>query len=231
MRFHLITLAIMLGLGGCASLRPVKDPAVHHLLDATVPGRALTAQVPAIAVKRTTLPGYLDRLQLVTRANGKLVLSETDLWGEPLDAGISRVLAGNLGRLTGSMTIQPVESFTSLDYTALLEVKVAGFDTDDGTRMVLEGTWKLQPVGGAETRARYFRIEVPVPVTASAADGRVEAMNRALGILAGRIADGIANEVSIVRGIWSPARGAGRFFQDHPNATLCPNGAAASNTG
>lgn len=191
MKLRLITPAIMLGLAGCASLRPVKDPAVHHLLEATAPGRTLTAQVPAIAVKRTTLPGYLDRLQLVTRTNGKLLLSETDLWGEPLDSAISRVLAGNLGRLTGSMTIQPVESFTSLDYTVLLEVKVAGFETDDDKGMVLEGTWKLQPVGGAEARTRFFRIEVPVPITASAADGRVEAMNRALGILAGRIADEI----------------------------------------
>jgi uncharacterized lipoprotein YmbA len=189
MKLHSLMFVSMLGLAGCASLRPVKDLAVHHLLDPTVPERALTAQTPAIAVKRTTLPGYLDRLQLVTRADGKLVLSEADLWGEPLDAAISRVIAGNLSRLTGSMTIQPVESFTSLDYTALLEVKVAGFDTDAGNRMVLEGTWKLQPVGGAETRTRFFRIAVLVAITPNVADGRVEAMNRALGILARRIAD------------------------------------------
>jgi hypothetical protein len=84
---------------------PVKDEAVHHLLEPVAADQPLTATKPAIAVSRAALPSFLDSEQLVTRVDGALVASDLDLWGEPLDLGISRVVAGNLGRLTRSANI------------------------------------------------------------------------------------------------------------------------------
>ena len=168
-------------------LQPVKDTATQHVLEPLVPDRTLTAARPAVAVNRPSLPGYLDSQQLVTRANGKLMMSNRDLWGEPLDTGISRVMASNLSRLTGSMNIQPVESFTTLDYTTLLELKVAQFEPDAANQMVLQGTWKLQPVTGKETSAHFFRLLVPVPPSPAELSARVTAMNQALEQLARQI--------------------------------------------
>ena len=122
---HLTFSLLLLTFTSCSVLQPVKDTAIQHVLEALVPDRNLTATRPAMAIGRPALPGYLDCSQLVTRANGTLKVSRHDLWGEPLDTGISRVLASNLSRLTGSMNIQPVESFSTLDYTALLELKIA----------------------------------------------------------------------------------------------------------
>ena len=188
MNIYTFSSVLLLGLTGCGVLKPVKDLAVHHLLDPTVPDRTLTAETPAVAVKRTSLPSYLDRIQLVTRADGELVLSDANLWAEPLDAGISRVIASNLCRLTGSMNIQPVQNFTTLDYTMLLELKVAEFEADTANQMILQGTWKLQPVNGNEGRTRFFRIQVPIAATPDAMRGRVTAMNQALERLARQIA-------------------------------------------
>lgn len=181
---------LLLTLTACSVLQPVKDTATQHLLEPLVPDRTLTAARPAIAVGRPSLPGYLDSNQLVTRSAGQLMVSKHDLWGEPLDTGISRVIASNLSRLTGSMNIQPVESFTSLDYTTLLELKIAQFEPDAANQMVLQGTWKLQPVTGGEARTHYFRLLIPVPLDPSALTARVTAMNQALEQLARQIARG-----------------------------------------
>ncbi len=188
MKLPLLPLGIILALTGCSALKPVKDTSTQHLLDPLVPDRTLTAAVPAIAIGRPSLPPYLDRQQLVTRSGGALMMSSLDVWAEPLDAAISRVTASNLSRLTGSMSIQPVESFTTLDYTTLLELKIAKFEPDAANQLILEGTWKLQPVTGQETSTHFFRLSVPIAVTPSPMAARVRAMNEALEQLARQIA-------------------------------------------
>lgn len=172
-------------------LQPVKDLSVNHVLDPLVPDRDLTLSAPAIAVKRPSLPGYLDRQQLVTLSGGNLVLSDHHLWAEPLDVALARVTASNLSRLTGSMNIQTVASFTTLDYTDLLEIRVSQFEPDATNRMILQGTWKLQPVNGRETHAHFFRLIVPIPVTPDAMTGRITAMNQALERLSRQIASNL----------------------------------------
>lgn len=188
MKLYLLPLGLLLTLTGCGVLKPVKDTSTQHLLDPLVPDRTLIASSPAIAINRPSLPNYLDRQQLVTRTGGELMLSKLDLWAEPLDAAISRVTASNLSRLTGSMNIQTVESFTTLDYTTLLELKIDRFEPDAAHQMILQGTWKLQPVTGQETSTNFFRLSVPMPATASPMAVRITAMNQALEQLARQIA-------------------------------------------
>lgn len=188
MNLRFLPLILPLILTGCSALKPVKDLAVQHLLDPLVPDRTLTAAVPAIAINRPSLPVYLDRQQLVTRSGGELMLSKLDLWAEPLDVAITRVTASNLSRLTGSLNIQPVESFTTLDYTTLLELKIARFEPDEANQMILQGTWKLQPVTGQESKTHFFRLLSPIGSTPSLMTARVTAMNHALEELARQIA-------------------------------------------
>ncbi len=174
-------------LTGCRILQPVKDISAYHVLEPLVPDRPLSAVTPAIAVNRPTLPNYLDRSELATQTNGQLQMSPADLWAEPLGSAISRVTASNLSRLTGSLNIQPVENFTTLDYTSLLELKIARFEPSPANQVILAGTWKLQPVSGTATDNHYFRIEAPIPNNSSGMASRVQAMNKALEILARQI--------------------------------------------
>ncbi|MEO5915120.1 MAG: PqiC family protein [Luteolibacter sp.] len=185
----LFILPILLSLTNCGVLEPVKDSAVHHVLDPLVPYRSLSSSSPSIAINRPSIPSYLDRQQLVTRSGGQLQISNADLWGEPLDASLSRVTASNLSRLTGSMNIQPVENFTTLDYTTLLEMRIARFEPDDSNQMILEGTWKLQPVSGGDARDHFFSIAAPI--SSPTATGRVNAMNQALERIARQIANSL----------------------------------------
>ena len=178
-------------LSACGVLQPVKDLAVRHMLDSLVAERTLTSSAPAIAIKRPSLPEYLDRQQLVTRKGDELVLSDLDLWAESLSAAVSRVMASNLSRLTGSMNIRPVENFTTIEYATLLELNLTQFEPDAANTLILHGTWKLQPVNGKEANSHFFRIEVPISSAPDSMAGRVTAMNRALERLARQI---VANQ-------------------------------------
>lgn len=176
----------------CGVLKPVKDASVNHVLDAVVSERTVTSSSPAVAIARPSLPGYLDRQQLVSRgADGRVLMNSYQIWAEPLDTGISRVTAINLGRLANSLNIQPVETFVTLDYDRLLEIRVSRFEPDATGNLVLECTWKLQPVSGRVTSPRNFRTAIAVPGPRDPLGPQAEfvaAMNEALAQLAREIA-------------------------------------------
>lgn len=176
--------------GSCTVLQPVEDKSVNYLLDPTVPERPVTGASPSVAIASPALPGYLDRQQLVSRsAGGELLMNPNHLWGEPLDSGIARVTAANLGRLENSLNIQPVKSFVTLDYQSLLELRITRFEPDASGNVVLECTWKLQPVNGPVATTRAFTTRVPlVADPLGSQTGRVQAMNEALARLARQIA-------------------------------------------
>lgn len=172
----------------CGVLEPVKDTSDSHLLDPTVPERTISGSRPAVAIARPSLPGYLDRQQLVSRTDdGRVVMNRSHQWAEPLDTGISRVVAANLARLENSLNIQPVESFITMDYDSLLEIRVSRFEPDSSGALVLECTWKLQPINGPAVNPHPFRTSVysTSPLAATGPQrARVEAMNEALNRLA-----------------------------------------------
>jgi uncharacterized lipoprotein YmbA len=190
MKTIFLSLTVPLLLISCGALKPVKDTSVHHLLEAVIPERPVTGASPAIAISRPSLPSYLDRQQLVSRSgDGQLQMNSYHLWAEPLDAAISRVTATNLGRLTNSLNIQPVENFVTLDYQTLLEIRVSRFEPDSSNNLVLECTWKLQPVVGGVANTRPFRTTVAITPADTPKDlsGRIAAMNESLVRLAREI--------------------------------------------
>lgn len=185
-------------LASCSVLEPVEDFSVLHLLNPTVPERQVTGSSPRIALSSPSLPGYLDRQQLVSRTGvGELEMNPNHLWAEPLEAGISRVTATNLSRLTNSLNIQPVDNFVTLDYESLLEIRIERFEPDPQNNLILRATWKLQPVDGPVAQTRLFTTSVPIPIVpeevratteAGPMAGRIQAMDVALARLARQIA-------------------------------------------
>ena len=180
-------------LSGCGIFKPVKDETVRHLLEATIQGSGGGRSKPAVAVAKPSLPPYLDKSELVTRSGrGTVEVHAGELWSEPLDAAIARVMADNLRRLKGSANIQPSGNFVSRDYDSLLEIRIERFDPLPDGSLVLECTWKVQPVGGGEVSPQSFRTVVPIIEEqgdgfGGKKGGRVVAMNEALAQLARRV--------------------------------------------
>lgn len=187
----LLFLTLPLLLSACSILKPVDDDPVRHLLEPSVSARTPTAARPAIAIARPSLPPYLERSELITRTgDGKLKIHEKDLWSEPLDAAISRVLAENLRRLTGSTNIQPAANFITRDYTHLVEIRIERFDPQPDGSLLLECTWKLQPIAGGDASPKVFKTIVPVSPLSDTeeASARITAMNEALAQLSKAVA-------------------------------------------
>jgi uncharacterized protein len=183
-----ILLILPLLFTACTVFEAIEDKPLRHLLEATVPARTPTAAAPALAIARPALPPYLERIELVTRTgDGRLEIHENDLWSEPLDAAIARVLADNLRRLTRSTNVQPSSSFITRDYTHLLEIRFERFDPQPDGSLLLECTWKLQPLVGGDASPRSYRTSVPLPPTADRS-ARITAMNEALARLSRVIA-------------------------------------------
>ena len=184
MKSFLSALLLPFLLVSCTVLQPVEDKSVNYLLDSAVPERPITGASPSVAIASPALPGYLDRQQLVSRsAGGELLMNPNH------DSGIARVTAANLGRLENSLNIQPVKSFVTLDYQSLLELRITRFEPDATGHVVLECTWKLQPVNGPVAPTRAFTTRVPLAADPLGLQtGRVQAMNEALARLARQIA-------------------------------------------
>ncbi len=192
MKSILPALLVPLLFASCNALSPVEDTSVHHLLDPVIPDRPVTGASPAVAISSPALPSYLDRQQLVSRTTtGELQMHSYHIWGESLDAGIARVTAVNLSRLTNSLNIQPAKNFVTLDYQWLLEIRVARFEPDAAGNLVFDCTWKVQPVEGSLANIRSFSTTVPLgePLDATGPQThRIRAMNEALAQLARQIA-------------------------------------------
>lgn len=191
MKSLILAFTLPLLIASCSVLKPVKDTSVNHLLDPIIPDHPISGSTPAIAITHPSLPSYLDRQQLVNRSgNGQLQMNSYHVWAEPLDSAISRVTAINLSRLTNSLNVQPVENFITLDYQTVLEIRVSRFEPDTSNNVILNCTWKLQPVAGPLASTHQFSTSVSIAVSDTATDlsGRVAAMNEALARLAREIA-------------------------------------------
>lgn len=178
-------------LSACSVLKPIDDDPVRHILESPISGRTPTSSSPAVAIARPSLPPYLERSEMITRTgDGRLEIHEKDLWSEPLDGGISRVVADNLRRLTGSTNIQPSGNFITRDYSYLVEIRIERFDPLPDGSLRMECTWKLQPVNGGDASPKAFRTTIPIAPSGDSPNlsGRITAMNEALAQLSRTIA-------------------------------------------
>ena len=188
-----VAMALALMTAGCSA---VADPTRYYVLSpsATAPTNPAPAAASSIAVGvgPVLVPRYLDRVQIVTRnANGDVDLSTYHRWAEPLEAGITQVLAENLAVQTGSdrIAIYPWRGVAAraLDYQ--VAVIVTRFDATRGRQVELDARWRLLSRDGKEVALKRSRIMEPV-----AGDGYeavVQSMNRVLEILARQIAQEI----------------------------------------
>ena len=86
-RFAWLLTAGVLALAGCMS---VADPTKYYVLSPTSPRDPTpTSSVSSVAVGvgPVLIPGYLDRVQIVTRdANDEVAVAMYDRWAEPLES-------------------------------------------------------------------------------------------------------------------------------------------------
>jgi uncharacterized lipoprotein YmbA len=187
-------LAACLALSSCADSQPTRFYTLSPL--AAAPAGTLRTIQPdlIVGVGPVTLPPYLDRPQLVTRAgSNRVVLADFDSWAEPLQGLFARVLAENLALLLGTddVLLLPQRRLITLDYQ--VEVDVTRFDVDTSGNAILDARWWVLDQDG-ETLLRNGHSTITEPSQAGDHTAAAAALSRALGALSNEIAQAIADQ-------------------------------------
>ena len=163
-----------------------------------------------VRITRVTLPGELDRAQLVRRIDPtRLQIDDQDRWAAPLDDMIRRVLSSDLAaRLSSTLVVDANEPVAGQRVQALA-IDIQDFYADAGCSVTLRATWILTPPqppggkdeGGQAARPRQAREQTQVPATSACAgaDAVPGAMSRALALLSDRIAAVVAASPAAAR--------------------------------
>ncbi len=167
------------------------------------PGRG-----PTLGVGPVTLPGYLERANIVTRRGEELDVADFDRWGEPLSDSVPRAIAASLAMLLGTerIIIFPWPGATTIDHQIVVDM--VRFDGVLGADVLLEARWRVLGPERKELVLRYSMVREPTGQSGYPA--LVAAMSRSLGVLSGEIADAVKalRASSACRGTVACARGA-----------------------
>lgn len=182
---------------GCGLLAPQPDRSRFYTLapaaDAAggAPGSvgsggpgAFTGRV--IGVGPVKIPGYLDRHEIATRVSPTRVdYAPLDLWAEPLDQSITRVLQADLASLLGGAQVVAWPWLESIDYQVAVEVLRFEPGTPDGAN--LQARWTIRSgAGGAVLESG--RASFAHPIEGRGATAEVAALSATLSDLAQRLA-------------------------------------------
>lgn len=185
-------LLLATAVSACVNLGPGTPPrAPTYVLEPMVPAAQLLSRGVPIGLGPVTIPGYLDRNEMVSReAANQLRVDARHSWGSPLDQEVLRVLAENLSRLLGSdrVTIWPWTRHR--DIAVRIPVQVQQFEPVAGKGVVLVARWELQT---ADTATVLFtrQSEIVEPVAEREPGSYAAGMSRALAALAGQIAEAL----------------------------------------
>jgi uncharacterized lipoprotein YmbA len=159
-------------LGGCSSS---PKPSFYTLSSEAVPMADAKATY-SVAVGPLSLPGMLDRPQMVVRVDANRVeIDEFHRWAGPLQQDLTRVI------LTSSQA-----GAGDADYRVAVDVQ--RFDTAPGSGVTIEAAWTIRRKGGSFKSGHTVAEE---PVATKDFDALVAAHSRALVRISRDIAQGV----------------------------------------
>ena len=184
----IIALCLTALLAGCASTPP---PTYYTLTALSEPATANTATDAIIGVGPLALPGYLDRLQIVTRpAPNRLRISDFERWAGPLGDDMLRVLADNLKTLTGARGVSVFPWPVGQRPDLAVSIVVHAFEGVYGDRVALRATATLRDLR-TRSAAVIWDIHDEQTTVPGDCEALVAAHSRALAVLSRSIAEKI----------------------------------------
>jgi uncharacterized lipoprotein YmbA len=188
----LAAFAACLALASCADSQPTRFYTLAALPGAPAEAMpALTSDL-TVGVGPVTLPPYLDRPQVVTRAgSNRMVLADFDSWAEPLDGLFARVLAENLALLLGTDDVLMLPQRRAIRFDYQVEVDVTRFDVDTAGSANLDARWWVLGRDG-ERLLQSGRSTIAEPTQVGDHTAAAAALSRALGAMSTEIAEAIA---------------------------------------
>lgn len=191
-RSFALLLVLALAASACVNIGPGTPPqAPTYVLAPTVPATRLDASGVAVGLGPVTIPGYLDRNEMVSReAANQLHIDSRHGWGAPLDEEVQRVLGENLSRLLASERVVVWPWSRHREIAVRVPVRVLQFEPVAGKGVVLVAHWEL--LSPDATRVLFTRqSEIVEPVAEPGPGPYAAGMSRALAALAAQIAEAV----------------------------------------
>lgn len=188
-RSRTLVVLVALVFSACGPFKAKVDPTRFYALKGTSTSRLSNQSRMVVGVGPVVIPGYLDHKEIVTSgAAGDLLLAEFDVWAEPLDKAVTRVVAKNLSQLLGSPSVVPFPD-ADADYDYKAGIVVRRFEMGADQKVRLDASYSITGRPGVDRSSRSRSKSITVPVSqpelyASVAD----AMSRALSELSTAIA-------------------------------------------
>ena len=150
-----------------------------------------TGSASPIAIGPVEIPEYLDRSEIVTRADqNQLILSEFNLWGGSLKTDVNRVLIENVSHFLAADGIPIVTWKLGITDVQRVPIQIVRFDGTPNDSILLKARWAV-----IEKDGKNFEFVRESSITVSVKGGNynsvVAAMSEALGELSKEIASGI----------------------------------------
>jgi hypothetical protein len=170
----------------CGSSPPTRFYILNEIAPASPAPTAATSNLIPVRVEPVAIAPELDRPEIVSRIGPNRVhVAGSDRWAALLPEQIRRVLSDDLSaRLPPGSIADPNEPNTK-DPRRLLTIAIDEFYGDDRCAVALRASWSLTIPSVA---SQHGTEQVQVPATAPCSGELAEAMSRALGALADRIA-------------------------------------------
>lgn len=180
-------LGLLITILGC--LR--SDPARFYILTSIV--RAETDQTAkdriSLGVGPVTIPDYLDRPQIVTRAGlNEIRLAEFDKWAGSFKEAVSQTIAQNLSAMLNTDKIFVFPWREKPEYQAAVDI--IRLDAGPGSNVTLEARWSLWEKEG--TKMLMIKTShITMPMNGNSYETIVSSESRALEELSREIANHI----------------------------------------
>jgi hypothetical protein len=172
---------------GCTLLSPAEDPSRFYVLSARSANPAEAADL-ALGVGPVQLAAYLAVSEIQVRASeSELSRSPVDRWAEPLEEGITRVLAQNLSAELGTRDVVLFPWYADQTPSHQVQLSVRRFELEPDGSGALEVRYE---VTGLDARGGHLvrDVELRQPAAGSDVAASVTALSEALAELARRIA-------------------------------------------
>ena len=177
-----LALIFSFGLVGCVDLKPKTDPVRLFLLepmnDGKIGDRTSMLNEVSIGIRSVQLPAYLGATGIAVRSgSNEVVFSDYELWAEPLERGIKRVLTTNLRRMGAKQVKEGPGSLDKVDFS--VDLIVEEFVLNVRGEAVLRASCRV--LGGDEQSTLTISLHGTGPSPAENMSAAVSALSELVG--------------------------------------------------
>ena len=185
-------LGLVVMVSGCMRSKPSRFYTLHPVLEQVNPPReakTVGSGVIIVGVGPVRIPGYMARVQIVTRLDrNEVKLSEFDRWADTVAERIPAIIEDNLAALLPKGEVREYRVHRHVKFTHQLVVDISEFIGEPGGDAVLEAEWYLVDLAKEEPDAAARVGSYRRNIKGKTHNDVVSAMSLLLGDLAEDIA-------------------------------------------